>query len=244
MKTKNISKIAILASCLFLFSCGTESICTKGQGTIETRTLSLSDFSGVDLSESGSVTISQGSTQEVKVTGHPNILDRLETDVSNGVWDINLKRGCYRSYSLSVEITVPNLDMVAVRGSGDIKVNDFSNQHDLDLNISGSGSIELNTFDGLQNLDVRVSGSGDISGLETINSVQRLDMKFSGSGNYNGYPIASDDCEIKISGSADCFVTVHNTLNVNISGSGNVFYKGSPSVNQHISGSGKVRKTN
>lgn len=244
MNTKRLILFSCLASCLFLFSCSDDSICISGEGRLETRILDLDDFTGIDLRESANVTVTQGDVQEVVVTGESNILDRLEMNVFNGVCDIDLKKGCYRSYHLSVKITVPDLDLVAVSGSGDVLVNDFEDQHNLDLDISGSGSINLNEFSGLQNIDARISGSGDIKAIKTISNVSNLDIKVSGSGSFKGYPIFTDNCHIKISGSADCFVTVNDLLDVNISGSGSVYFKGNPTLKKNITGSGKVKNKN
>ncbi|MBO6517697.1 MAG: DUF2807 domain-containing protein [Bacteroidia bacterium] len=244
MKTLSATKLIVLASSLFLFSCSDNGICIKGQGELETRTLSLSEFTGVGLSRSANVTIRQGNVQEVRVTGEPNILDRLETKVSGGIWDIDLERGCYRSYDLDVDIVVPNLDLISVSGSGDITIKDFENQRNLDLSISGSGDINLNRFEGLNTLDINVSGSGDIIGLDTIKNVNLVEMRFSGSGNYQGYPILTKACDVNISGSADCYISVEDELDVRISGSGNVFYKGNPQITQSITGSGKLRSRN
>lgn len=243
MKSKNILFVSMLASGILFSSCSDDGICTQGQGRIETEILDLDEFSGIDLSESADVSITQGDVQKVTVTGHGNILDLLETTVRNDVWQIDLERGCYRDYELSIDIVVPDLRSISISGSGNVYVDDFTDQNNLDLDISGSGKIELERFKDTKNLDVRISGSGDVIGYDHFDILQNLDVRISGSGNYDAYPIETDNADIKISGSGDCYTTVLNVLDVDISGSGRVRYHGNPTVHKNISGSGSVKKT-
>ena len=228
---------------LFLTSCE-DTNCINGAGGLTTRTLNLSNFTGIDMAIAADVLIQQGAAQNVEVTGHVNVLDRLDTDVSDGVWGIEFRKDCYKNYDLSVIITVPDINKVFISGSGDVEVNNFINQNDLRLDISGSGNIILNDFEDSEKLEVNISGSGKIFGNSDFTDLKRIDISISGSGTYNAYPIRTDDCNINISGSGNCFVYVSSMLNVNISGSGNVYYKGNPTVTTNISGSGNVIDSN
>ena len=228
---------------LFLASCEDTS-CINGSGGIITRTLTMPAFTGIDMAIAADVFILQGATQIVEVTGHTNVIERLDTDVSNGVWDIEFSKDCYKNYDLSIVITVPNINKVFISGSGDVELNNFINQNDLELDISGSGDITLNEFEGCENLEVNISGSGKVFGNSDLTALKRIDINISGSGTYNAYPIRTDDCNINIPGSGNCYIYVRSMLNVNISGSGNVYYKGNPTVTTNISGSGNVIDSN
>jgi len=244
MKLLNVSTVAILIAILFLPSCIKDKLCINGEGTITTRTLSIPDFTGIELAGANDVIISQGTTQEVKATGHPNIIDRIKTNVSGNVWTFSLENGCYNNYELTIYITVPNINKIYITGSGDITVNDFTNQGDLLVNISGSGDIDLNAFGSSENLSINISGSGTVVGNADFSALKELDINISGSGDYNGFPIKTDECEISIPGSGNCNVYVRDILDVTISGSGSVYYKGNPTVTQSISGSGSVINDN
>ena len=243
MKTTNLLFTTLLASSILFSSCSDDGICTQGQGRIVTETFDLDDFSGIDLSESADVTITQGDIQKVTVTGHGNIIDLLETSVRNGIWQIDLERGCYRDYELSIDILIPYVHAISISGSRIVYVDAFEDQNNLDIDISGSRKIELERFKDPKNLDFRISCSGDVIGYDHFDILQNLDIRISGSGNYDAYPIETDNADIKISGSGDCYTTVLNVLDVDISGSGRVRYHGNPTVNKNISGSGSVKKT-
>lgn len=220
------------------------SNCTKGEGVITTKTLSIATFNGVDLGFASNVTINQGPSQKVEATGHPNIIDLVTTSVSNGIWFIGLSGTCQKEYELSIEITVPDISQLTLSGSGDLVANNFSNQSGLNVNLKGSGDITLNEFEGITNLDINLGGSGNLLGNNDILSLTTLNLINSGSGNYSGFKISSDDCTVNLSGSGNCELTARNTLNATIGGSGNIHYKGMPTITQNISGSGVLTDAN
>lgn len=216
----------------------------KGEGAIVTSTLTLSNFTGIDLSFANNVTISQGATQKVEATGHANIISRIKTTVANNFWEINLEDGCYQDYELSINITIPSLDKIHLSGSGDIVVNDFINQSDLEAKLNGSGQITVNGFEGTENFAVELSGSGDINGNKNISTLKKVNVTLTGSGNYNGFSIDGKDATVVLSGSGNCALTASSTLNATLSGSGNISYKGTPTITQSITGSGKLVNAN
>jgi hypothetical protein len=85
---------------------------------------------------------------------------------------------------------------------------------------------------------VAVTGAGDFH-LEGTGQ-ERLDIYITGAGNVSAFDMEVDDCQIRISGTANCEVSVRESLYVQVSGVGNIFYKGSPSLNSDISGVGNV----
>ncbi len=243
MKLFKASQIIFLAISLFFTSCIiTDAI--KGEGDIITREIILDEFTSVHLLGSFNIIVAQGENQKVVAVGHENIIERLKTEVHNDVWDVHLQQGSYRDYELTIYITIPNIEQVYVTGSGDITINDFEGQADLDLKISGSGKLTLNEMEGTQNLSVKISGSGEIIGHSELTDLQNLSITITGSGDFSGFPVQTDNCDIRITGSGDCDVHVNTELDVQISGSGDVNYKGYPNIIQNISGSGDLNNVN
>ncbi len=236
--------VALLTSFLFSGCSKDNDTCISGTGQIVSRTLSVPDFTGINSMGSNNVIITQGTEQEVIAVGHSNIIDRIETNVTGDVWDIELKNGCYNNYELTIYITVPNIEEVYIEGSGNITFNDFIDQGDLNLAISGAGNIDLNTFDGAENFSINIAGSGNITGKGSFPALKNLSINIAGSGNYSGFPIISDICNINIAGSGDCEVHVNDVLNVTITGTGNVYYKGYPAINTTITGTGNIFNRN
>lgn len=241
---KRTMLLVILVTVLDSCSLGVNSNCIEGEGTITTETLPLSDFEEIDLAISSNVTITQGAIQEVKAIGHPNIIAKLNTSVLNNIWTIELEDGCYNNYDLAIEIIVPNIKFVKVRGSGDIVINDFSNQSSLETIISGSGDITLNAFEGVTIYNAALSGSGSIQANNDISTLDALNLTISGSGKYYGFGISSSSATVEVSGSGKAELTAIDNLNVNINGSGSVSYKGTPEITQNITGSGDLINAN
>lgn len=247
MRIKNYG-IALVLS-LTITSCnsndkGIENGVT-GQGPIVTRTLSIENFTGVNLATSPNVTIKQGATQEVKATGQSNVIDVISTNVNNNIWKIGFTSGVNGNHDLSIEITIPYINYIEASSSGGITIEDFNNQTSLILKTSSSGEISLNEFEGITELNVNVGGSeGHINANKNIESLQTLTINVTRSANFNGFSITSDDCTVTNTSSGHSRVTANNTLDVTISSSGNIYYKGNPTITQNITSSGQLIDAN
>ncbi|MEJ2114249.1 MAG: DUF2807 domain-containing protein, partial [Flavobacteriaceae bacterium] len=230
MKSIKIKTIIMLLSCIVTISCTTDEDCITGSGAIITETIPLDSFSGIRSSGTDHVIISQSNTQEVTVTGHRNIIDKLKRGVSNGVWKAELQDGCYKNSQLEIHVKVPEMNYVRLIGSGSIVVNDIISQEYMEVILEGSGSIDLNTNQGAKWLDVYIEGSGNITGNKNFENLEKLDIEIYGSGNFNAFPIKSNSCEIYVEGSGNCNVYVEDDLEVDIEGSSIISYKGYPTI--------------
>lgn len=208
----------------------------SGEGPIVKRTLDLSSFNKVVLTNNANVYLRQGSSQSVEVEAQQNIIDNLVTEVSDGTWKIRFDDPVRRSEGITVYITIPTLEAVRISGSGNLKgENTFTGINELGVSISGSGNISLEVEANI--VDTHISGSGDI---RLAGRTDKHGISISGSGDVEAYNLSSGACKVRISGSGDCEVEVQDDLEVRISGSGDVNYKGRPRISSRISGSGDI----
>ncbi|MEJ8755543.1 head GIN domain-containing protein [Pontibacter sp. H259] len=228
--------LLVLASLMLLGSCEDKN-CIKGEGPVETRLLNLDSFSRIEANGDFNVFITQGPTQKVEVRGEPNILDQLQTDITNSTWKITHDNCVRRSKEVEVFITLPVYESLYLNGSGYIQGQQHITASDLDIAVNGSGKISLDVD--ASKIISRVTGSGKVH-LQGSAPVHRINM--SGSGRAETYGLASENVSVTLSGSGVAQVSAATLLDVSISGSGIVYYKGEPTVNQEISGSGKVVK--
>ncbi|WP_373552624.1 head GIN domain-containing protein [Haliscomenobacter sp.] len=233
-----------LALTLMQFSCDFDfddgiGPCVRGNGNNVSRELNLPNFTGVDLDISAEVIITQGDSFKVTVEGESNIIAELETDVRNGIWEIDFDRCVRDQDELTIFITMPRVRSLSISGSGIITSTNIMEVDDIDLNISGSGKIDV----GLDADDIssRISGSGRVVLEGEANSVEHT---VSGSGDLFAFLLQTRDADIRVSGSGNSEVKVSENLNVRISGSGDVYYRGKPQVEVSISGSGKLVNAN
>jgi hypothetical protein len=238
--------------------CEDGGICTRGNGDKVTEVIAVPEFEGIDMQISGEVFLTQGSPQRVEVYGSSNLIDKLDRDVRNGIWDIDFRGCASRVGDFEVRITVPNLNYVKLSGSGNIQTENRFDIGDLDLRLSGSGKLIMEAD--AANVDMDLSGSGlvsldmkaadlksTISGsgkLDIIGESPTHDLQISGSGQILGFDFLTLESIARISGSGKAEVAVADRLEVRISGSGDVYYKGNPQLDVNISGSGRVINAN
>ena len=228
-----ILMIALLPGCYYENGPGNR---IEASGPVIKRVLDLENFDGIILANSADVFITQGSKQKVEVEGQENILRNLSTDVSGGVWKIRNKRPVWRRYNLTVRITMTELDLVRLSGSGNINsTNTFEDLNDLDLIVSGSGNIKFDIE--ADEVMGRISGSGSINLMGFAN---RIGLTVTGSGNINAISLKSESATANISGSGGIRLHASEDLDARVSGSGNIVYKGNPSLDSRVTGSGSI----
>ena len=201
MKNLKLSIIGIAVAALLFNSCTKDYLHIVGAGTITTKTLQLNDFTSINMLGVDDVIISYGAEQKVTVTGHPNIIDKIKTKVSNKTWNIELEKANYGDYELTFYLTLPVIENITSNGTGDVFITDFINQDNLWVNLIGTGNLYC-------------------------------------------FPMTVKNCNVDISGTGNCEVSVETRLDATIIGSGSVHYKGNPFIHTNISGSGSVIQMN
>ena len=239
---KSLTLTMVLAALVTLTSCWDDIRCVYADGFVETKTIELDAIEGIDLSINANVFISEGTNQEISIEGKSDAIEKLRTDVRNGIWTIEFDQ-CVINHDLTIHITLPKLTYAKISGSGDIfGETPFASGDDLvEFKISGSGYINLEMA--ATDIETSISGSGDIRlAGETTNHT----LKVSGSGNLSGFDLKSINQMLTISGSGNAEVFVDGgVLDAKISGSGKVYYKGNPSsFSADITGSGSVVDAN
>lgn len=207
-------------------------------GAMSTETREISDVEAVALETSGDVTITVGSTPSLTITAGENALDRLTSDVVDGVLVLGTTPGPGVGLGdVRYELTVTRIQSIALDGSGDIEA-DFTGADDVAIEISGSGDVEGTSVDAAS-VTVSIDGSGDI---ELTGSTKDQTVSIDGSGGYDASDLDSTTATVEIAGSGSVEVHVTGTLSIDISGSGDVAHSGGAEVTQDISGSGSVRE--
>jgi len=188
----------------------------KGEGNRISKTLDIDQFTGIGLALSADVHLMYGEKQKVEIKAQENIIENIEKDIRNGVWNIKFKKNVRDMDRVDIFITLSEFDKISIAGSGSIIGKDRFQLDDLKVSIAGSGDVELEGT--AADLNISIAGSGD---------VQLKDLK-------------AEECKVSIAGSGECEINVEKNLAVKIAGSGDVRYKGNPSVKSSIAGSGDI----
>ncbi len=194
--------------------------CLTGNGAIVTETRSVNDFQNVYHAGVAQIFLSRGPQEDLRIEAQRNVLDALETEVSNNTLTIEFNRCVNTIEDVKIYITIPEIRT---------------------LELVGVGSIEMQDDFELDELQVTLTGVGDfiLRGIADMLSIDLL-----GVGDIHAFELVSDRCDIELLGVGDVEVFASDQLDIRITGNGNVFYKGDPIVNTTITGSGTVVDAN
>lgn len=189
MKTSNIIITAILVAAFITQSCTKQFSRIEGIGAITTETLYLEHFTGIHMEGADNVFISYGTEQKVEVTGHSNIISRIQTDVSNDTWHMELERGNYGEYELTYYLTMPYVEEIGYDGSGNVTISGSMETDYLEVSLLGSCSLYGFSLRA-ESCQVDITGSGNCE----ITASSSLDVSIDGSGSvfYKGSPSIED----------------------------------------------------
>lgn len=246
-----------LSLCLLAFVLFSSTVFAQ---TKETRTVDT--FSKIAFRVAGKLYLKQGSPQKVELEGKKDVLDKIETEVSNGKLTIGTENKWNNWHwrnddDIIVYITVKDIEGLTVSGSGDLIAQTLLTGNNFDLAVSGSGSLQAEIeatgdlgadVSGSGNIDLKgkfknfeshISGSGDV--LLSAVIAERADFGLSGSGKIRASGTAQS-VKATISGSGKVLAAnlEADKCNVRISGSGDVEINVKSELDANISGSGSV----
>ncbi len=196
---------------------GSSGSTVEGSGVPAMQVRDVAAFDSVELAGSNNVVIRVGEKQSVVVKADDNLLDRVTTEVRSGQLVVANTPGSFSTNSpMSVEVGVPTLSRLTLRGSGNIVV----------------GGVEA------ESLEVTLPGSGTLTGSGTA---ARLDVTVGGSGTVQFTQLVANEVRAVVGGSGSIFVTASKSLDASVSGSGAILYVGNPQdVTKSITGTGAI----
>jgi hypothetical protein len=236
---KIIPSISLLILVLSVSSCRKDLV--NGTGPLVTQNRPISNFHGVSYAVPGNLNFSTGPVFKVEVIAQQNILDIMETRIVNGILKIEFQNDKWvRSHeNITVNITAPSADYIALSGTGDINASGNLVSTDLELTISGTGNITVQQATVSNKIFATISGTGDIK--VNSGSADKLEVRTAGTGDADLLNVPALHAETHTSGSGDIRLNVSQTLDVEIAGNGSVYYRGNPIISTRIAGSGVVR---
>lgn len=159
----------------------------------------LANFKKIEMKGSVDAVIHEGGYQ-VAVNIDSNLQQLVKTEVRGDTLVIRTEQDLqYRGVG-QVEISMPELDGVWIRGSGDVKVSRMSRRVPLELRTDGSGDI---TYTGAPSaVDLGINGSGDMD-LELEQAVDAVSCDIHGSGDVKLEGPSSGSMSITVAGSGD-----------------------------------------
>ena len=223
------------------------SLASLAQKTIndpnaEVRT--AKNFHGIYVSSAFDVYLSQSNEEAVAVSANDKeTRDRIEVEVKDGILVVGLKKGSWKwnkgNKKLTAYISFKNIDKLTVSGACDVFMDGTLKAESLNLNLSGASDIKNMKFD-VKKLDADISGASDI---KTSGVVGQMSIQASGASKFRGTDLATDYCNVHVSGASDVSITVNKELTAHASGASGLKYKGDGKITDiKTSGSSRITK--
>ncbi|MEZ4869510.1 MAG: head GIN domain-containing protein [Caldilineaceae bacterium] len=239
MNVRIATLFSTLLVVLLVTGCGFQIV--NGSGTVVTEERPVNDFTRVDFTGFGELTLVQGDHEALTIETDDNLLPYIKTTVNEGTLTIGFARRIWLplvrpTQSIRYRLTVKSLDHLDFSGAGTVMA---ATLHVDNLTLVESGAAEINLPALTANaLTVKMSGSGSVV---LAGEVTSQTVELSGLGAYAAGDLASQSAQINLSGAGAATVWVREQLDAEMSGAGAIRYYGSPQTNTSSSGLGAVQ---
>lgn len=217
MKKQNL----LLLFVAFIFTinaCDQDGV--NGEGEIKSESRNVDTFNSINVSVPANIFITQGSTQSLRVETHENVIDIIETYVTDGTLRIYNDQNIRNLKKLNIYITAADFQKLTLSGAASITSEGSLDLNDLNLSVSGASKVNISGNS--NSLVINASGASSIRGFNMM--AQKVDATISGAGN------------MKISSESE--------LKVNLTGASSLEYKGNPVITSSVTGASRLVNAN
>jgi hypothetical protein len=199
----------------------------------------VSDFDKVSISSIGTLIITQGDKEELKIEGQQYITQRILTTVRNQILTIEYSGSLFGdaipTEPIIYRLTVDNLSGLHLAGAANIRVSHLETER-LEIRVTGVGAVTIDALT-TEELDVDLSGAGSV---RVVGQAENQSLLLSSVGEYDASNFACKHSKINLTGAGVATVWAQETLDVKLSGIGSVEYYGTPVVTSKVTGLGRL----
>ena len=192
----------------------------------------VAPFNRVKVSNALNVNIVQGEEQSVVVKADDSVIDKVRTDVNDGVLRIYIDDEWYnrmfrnKNRKVIVDIVVPELTALEASGASSVKVSELRNEN-FTVKASGASDIILSDIIVKETTSFEVSGA---SHVKADGKGEKVIIRASGASDVASRSFATNIADIHASGASDVDVTAYDEIRVECNGASDVDYYGHPKV--------------
>jgi hypothetical protein len=208
-----------------------------GSGNVITEARQVSGFHAVEVSGVGTLVLSQGEKESLRVEADDTVLPYLISEVKDGKLHLHIKNNVSLKDTQPIRylLTVRNIDTLTLTGATAGEVSRLKTDR-LQLTLTGAGRCKMEAQE-IGKLTVLVTGAGEIA---LNGKADNLNLTMTGASRYAGSDFAVQDAQVKITGASYAVLHSQNSLSVSATGASKVEYRGKPNVKSHVSGVSKV----
>ena len=210
-----------------------------GPGELVTEEMEHSGFTVVDASSAFQVEITQSSSYSVVITADKAIFDEINVSKTGKTLIIDVEAKLNRSYVLKAEITMPNLDELALSGASKGKIEGFSSSNTFVTRVSGASRLEIQNMN-VGNVEIELSGASELIAEGSGNDLTSI-VDGASDLDLTNFPV--NDADFIVSGASDVTINLDGILNANLSGASTLQYIGDPTMGDiETSGASTINK--
>lgn len=209
----------------------------------QSKTLALTNFQGVSVASGIDLYLTQGNSENIKVTAHEDLIDNVIVEKEGDQLKIRYKNNIswgriMKGQSIKVYVTYKKLTSINASGGSDVYTQNTIKTNSLSATASGGSDLKLSIA--TQELVVQTSGGSDV---ELKGTAVNMTAQASGGSDIDALELLVEYAKVSASGGSDANINVSKGLEVSASGGSDVNYKGNASVNKTSSSkSGDVKK--
>ncbi|MCM5662791.1 head GIN domain-containing protein [Galbibacter mesophilus] len=216
---------------LFLVSCnlnfgggvkGNGNVITEQRGADET-------IESVKATEGLDVFVTQSESTSIKVEADENVIDLIETSVSNGTLKISCKEPIGRVSSKKVYVSLPKIVSLESSSGADMSTMGTIEANEISLDASSGSDIEAE----LQATSVTLKASSGAE-IEVYGVTETLKANASSGADINAHRLKAKIVKADASSGADIEVNAANEIAIHKSSGGEVSYNGSPKIVENV----------
>lgn len=194
----------------------------------ETRNVGES-FNGIDVSSGIDLYIRMGETEQVKIVADDDFIDKIITEVEDGVLKIYVKQNNWFNWSGNEKrkayVTIKELKKVHASAGSDVKSENTLKGDDLEVSASSGSDLTLELLFKTLKVDTSSGSDANLSG-----KVKYLTASSSSGSDLDARNLESVICKVSVSSGSDATVNVSEELEASASSGGDIDYYGNPSV--------------
>ncbi len=197
-----------------------------------TQNRAVSNFREIRIGSGIDLYLSQGNNEKLKLVAASDKIDKIITDVNNGILEIRFERQNWNwnwnwsnKTSPKVYLTFKDLNAIKSGGGADVFSEGRLLFDKIEIDVSGGSDVKLDLT--AEMVSCNTSGGSDVI---LTGSSKYFNANASGGSDLKAKEFRTQSCKVNSSGGSDAYIWAESELIANASGGSDVYYYGSPKL--------------
>ncbi|MET2984792.1 head GIN domain-containing protein [Aureibaculum conchae] len=241
MKTNRSFLILALLS-LILTSCTVETIGITVDDEVTTKSISLSDYSEIEISHDFNAYVTFSDTEErIEIEANDKLHQHIIAKKSDNTLIIKLKNNINIKGKETLNVYITTKSITSFSASADSKITLENPLVAEDVSIKLSADSDFSGEVNVEDMDLR--GAADTR-IDLFGTVKNLDANLSADSKLLNYDLEVTNLKIKMAADCDAYLTVTGTIDVDAVADCDLYYKGNASITrQRLISDSRIIKT-